>query len=178
MVHDIELRDPESHEWLARVRSAEIIKTKRGWAVLLGQPQISSRGLGRLAAILHEHVLLRADGQDVPVQLVASSIELQSQDKSESVLDVRCAVESRPEGAELCVEFRAATMPADQRVRMRFVRNRQLNPAATGWELHTPATGLPCSVALAWLPALGELGDDCVFQGSVWCEQQSRRVEG
>jgi hypothetical protein len=171
VVRGIELCDPESHEWLARVRSAEMIKTKRGWAVMLGQPQINSPHITRLAAILHEHVLLRAGTEDAPVQMAASSVELSSPDGSQSVLDLRSAVEATQDGSELLVEFRSADMPADQRVRLRFVRNRQLEPAATGWELHTSTAGLPCAVARPWFPALSTLGNECVFQGSVWCEQ-------
>ncbi len=71
-----------------------------------------------------------------------------------------------------CSSSAAPSVAADERVRLRFVRNRQLDPPATGWELHTDSTGLPCSVALSWLPALSQLGDACVFQGSVWCEQR------
>ncbi|MHB9064630.1 MAG: hypothetical protein ACYC4B_12640 [Pirellulaceae bacterium] len=171
LVRDIELRDPESHEWLARIRSAEMIKTKRGWAVRLSQPQVSAPYITRLASLLHEHVLLRADGQDAPVQLAATSVELSSPDHCETVLDLRSAVQATREGSELLVEFRSTTMPADQRVRLRIVRNRQLEPAATGWELHTSPAGLPCSAVAAWFPAVAALGEDALFQGSLWCEQ-------
>jgi hypothetical protein len=167
----LECRDPESHEWLVRVRSADMARTARGWQVTLGQPQLNARRLERLAALLHEHVLLRAGEVSAPVQLAAASVELSDESRSESILDVRSAIDARADRTELLLEFRTPLAAADQRVRVRFVRNRQLDPPATGWELHTDAGGLPCSVALNWLPALSHLGDRCVFQGSVWCEQ-------
>jgi hypothetical protein len=171
LARGLECRDPESHEWLARARSADMAKTTRGWLVTLGQPQLNARRLGRLVTLLHEHILLRANELAAPVQLAASSVELSDESNSESVLDVRSAMDGSPEGAELLLEFRSPSVAADERVRVRLVRNRQLDPPATGWELHTDSTGLPCSVALSWLPALSQLGDACVFQGSVWCEQ-------
>ena len=172
LARGLECLDPESHEWLARVRSADMAKTTRGWLVTLGQPQLNARRLGRLVTLLHEHILLRADELAAPVQLAAASVELSDESNSESVLDVRSAMDGSPEGAELLLEFRSPSVAADERVRVRFVRNRQLDPPATGWELHTDSTGMPCSVALSWLPALSQLGDACVFQGSVWCEQR------
>ena len=59
LARGLECRDPESHEWLARVRSADMAKTTRGWLVTLGQPQLNVRRLGRLVTLLHEHILLR-----------------------------------------------------------------------------------------------------------------------
>jgi hypothetical protein len=172
-VSGLECRDPESHEWLVRVRSADIARTPRGWQVLLGQPQVNARSVSRLADLMHEHLLLRASELDAPVQLASASVEFADESRSESVLDVRSVLDAKAEGTELLLEFRAPTSAADQRMRVRFVRNRQLDPPATGWELHTDATGLPCSVAFHWFPALSHLGAACVFQGSVWCEQQA-----
>ncbi len=55
--------------------------------------------------------------------------------------------------------------------------NRQLDPPATGWELHTGPAGLPCRLATAWLPQLKQLGNECIFQGSVWSEQNGSKWE-
>jgi hypothetical protein len=63
-------------------------------------------------------------------------------------------------------------------VRLRLVHNRQLAPPGTGWELHTGAAALPCSLARHWLPSLTRLGKGCTFQGSVWCEQQPAGWDG
>ncbi len=168
----LECRDPESHAWLVRVRSADIARTARGWQVLLGQPQVNVRHLSRLAALVHERVMQHSHVPQTPIQLASAAVELTDESRSESILDVRSAMDAQAAGAELLLEFRTPTSAPDERMRMRFVRNRQLDPPASGWELHTDAAGLPCSVALPWLPALRHLGAACVFQGSVWCEQR------
>ena len=50
-----------------------------------------------------------------------------------------CAVRWTPraDGTELLLEFRSADMRRGPACAVRFVRNRQLDPPATGWELHT-----------------------------------------
>jgi hypothetical protein len=170
----IELRDPESGQWLVRARSAEARFTEPGWDLALYQPEIQLAQLPRLAEILHEHILVRTDERTPPVRVVMSSLALHDAARAQSVLDVRCVVEGRAEGAEVFLEFRGPTLPADEVVRLRLVRNRQLDPPATGWELHTGPTGVACSLLTPWLPAAERLGSEAGFQGSIWCEQQPR----
>ncbi len=170
-ISGVECRDPESDEWLLRVGSADVARTSQGWVVSLGQPQVHARRVARLAGLLHEHVLRRTDARCASVQVAASTLELIDESYLESVSDVGSTLRGRPDGAELWVEFRATGAPKDQRVRMRFERNRQLDPPTTRWELQTGAAGLACSIALPWLPALGQLGDACVFQGAAWSQQ-------
>jgi hypothetical protein len=182
LLSGVECRDPESHEWLIRVRSADVAQTSRGWFISLGQPQLNARRLRRLSSLLHEHVVCRPDALAAKIQLKDSNWELQDEAYSESVLNVRSALTASREGVELLVEFRASTAPENERVRMRLARNRMLDPPATQWELQTDSAGLPCSAALPWLPLLGHLGEACVFQGYVHCEEHpagwNARVQG
>ena len=170
----IELRDPESGQWLVRARSAEARRAPQGWDLALYQPEIRFAQLPRLAEILHEHVLVRTDERTPPVRLAMSSLILHDAACSQSVLDVRCVVEGRAEGAEVFWNSVHASLPPDETVRLRLVRNRQLDPPATGWELHTGPTGVACSLLTPWLPAAEHLGPEAGFQGSIWCEQQPR----
>ena len=178
----VELCDPETHEWLARARSAEFELTERGWCIALGQPEICFARMARLSEVLHEHLLLRAHNDNAAVHLAASTVTLLDDQWSESLFDVRCAVEGDSAGTEIFIEFRPAAADEYERARLRLVRNRQLDPPATGWELHTGPTGLPCSLACAWLPGLERLGHQATFHGSVWSEQNPRdwqcEVEG
>ncbi len=171
VLRGVELRDPESHLWLARARSASVMPSDNGSVVTLGQPEIDFRRLPRLVEVLHEHLLLRSDATDETVQLLASTLTLQQDQSAQSVLDARFAVEVSGEGSEAFVEFRPTGSEEGDQVRLRVVRNRQLDPPATGWELHTGPMGLPCHLATAWLPQLEQLGSECTFQGSVWSEQ-------
>ena len=106
-------------------------------------------------------------------QLIASSLILQQDPQPQSVQDVRFVLEVDGDAAEAFVEFRPAGSDEGDQVRLRLVRNRQLDPPATGWELHTGPTGLPCQLALSWLPELERLGTECTFQGSVWSERMA-----
>ncbi len=171
VVRGIELRDPESHLWLARARSASVTRSAEGVVVILGQPEIDFVHLPRLVEVLHEHLLLRGDETDETFQLLAATLSLQQGQLAQSVLDARFAVDVGQEGSEAFVEFRPTGSEEGDQVRLRVVRNRQLDPPATGWELHTGPTGLPCQLATAWLPQLEQLGGECTFQGSVWSEQ-------
>lgn len=178
VVRDLELCDPASHTWLVRARSVQVVDTGAGYHVRLGQPQVQAGQVERLAALLHEHTLRRGGASAVPVHLAAGSLEWVGQSRCETLLDLRCALESAPSGAEMLLEFRTADLGPEDRVRFRLVHNRLLDPPGTGWELHTGAAPLPCSLARPWLPSLARLGDACTFQGSVWYEEQPAGWDG
>lgn len=178
IVRDLELRDPASHAWLIRARTVQVAWTRDGYQVLLGQPQVQARHVARLAGLLHEHVLRRSDALDAPVHLAAASLEWIGPSRSETLFELRGAAESAASGGEMLLEFRTADTGPEDRVRFRLVHNRQLDPPGTGWELHTGAAALPCSLARPWLPSLARLGDACTFQGSVWCEQKPAGWDG
>lgn len=173
LILGIELRDPESHEWLVRIRSAEVTASDRMTCVELGQPEIRYDRLARLTQLLHERVLMRAGPREPVWQLEAPSLALRHDGQSPSLHNLQCVVDSRPEGTELLVAFTIAGQAADPRVRLRVVRNRQIDPPATGWELHTGSADLLCSLGTVWFPGLGNLGDQCTFRGSIWAEQGS-----
>ena len=168
----VELLDPESHECLASVQSALVVATSQGVAVKVGPTEVQQRSLPRLMALLHEHLLVRARGEQPLAWWNAKQVTLTDGEHAESLLDVSGDLGAKSDGAELICRFRATTMPEGQFVSLRWVRNRQVNPPATGWEVHVPASGSPCALAWGWFPSLQALGADCVFQGSVWSEQR------
>ncbi len=173
VVRGIELCDPESHDWLARARSAIVRTTEQGPVVSLGQPELNFQRLPRLVDVLHEHLLLRSDCSGGVFQLISSSLILQQDPQPQSLQDVRFVLEVDGDAGEAFVEFRPAGSDEGDQVRMRLVRNRQLDPPATGWELHTGPRGLACQLALSWLPELERLGTECTFQGSIWSERMA-----
>ena len=173
----VELLDPESHECLARAQSVKVVIGPQGVAAIVGPAEVQQQRLQRLMTLLHEHVLVRARGQQPLVQWQAEQVTLTDGEHAESLLNVFGALDACPEGAEAFCEFRATTMPEDQCVRLRWVRNRQVSPHATGWEVHVPASGIPCALAWGWFPSLQALGTDCVFQGSAWSEQRGTSWE-
>ena len=165
VVHGIELLDPESHICLARARSATVAMTETGPVVALGQPELDFQRLPRLVEVLHEHLLLRTTATDAALQLSSPTLVLSKDAGSESVLDVKFVLEAGHDATEAFVEFRPTDAQEGDRVRLRVVRNRQLQPPATGWELHTGNSDLPCTLARAWLPQLDQFGDDLHLSG-------------
>jgi len=170
VAHGIELRDPETDACLARASSATVMTTDDQPVIRLGQPEVSFRQLPRLVEVLHEHLMLRRAETGIAFRLFAPILVLERGSGSESVLDVHLVLDVHDSSTEAFIEFRPTDANEDQRVRLRMVRNRQLSPPATGWELHTGSVDLPCHLALGALPALSQLGDTCVFRGSIWSE--------
>lgn len=171
VVHELELRDPESGHWLARARVATVRRGASETRVSLGQTEIDFHRAPRLVEILHEHLLLRSARDGTPMQLFAPTVVLDDPLYPATLLDARLMLETREDSAEVFLEFRSAEEAEGDRTRLRVVRNRQLDPPATGWELHTGSRGLPGRLVRAWLPGVEDLGSECIFQGSVWCER-------
>lgn len=172
VMHALELRDPESQVVLASARTVRVTPGRQGPVVLLGQPTLNFARFPRLLDVLHEHLLLRTAGTAaVSIDVSSPTLVLEGEPNSDSVLDVRFVLDARDDATEALLEFRSTDAPADETTRLRVVRNRQIDPPATGWELHTGDTGLPCQLVQAWLPQAEQLGDRCRFLGSVWSER-------
>jgi hypothetical protein len=168
---DVQLLDPESQHWVLRFRSAEAFQTARGLAIKVCQPEVRAADLPRLAALLHEHLLARQKSAFDSVQLTASSLVFHQEPRGESFESLQCQLHWNPDVTEWILAISRPGAQDLEPIRLRLVRNRQLDPAASGWELHTGNTPLPCSIATPWLSGLRHLGRDCTFRGSVWAEQ-------
>ncbi|MGM0490559.1 MAG: hypothetical protein ACQESR_27860 [Planctomycetota bacterium] len=170
VVHEIELRDPESQARLARAQSATIGCIDTRPVIQLSHPEVTFSRLPRLVAVLHEHLMQRNDTTGASFQLSAATVLLHKDTRSESLLDVELAVDAGHDATEAFLQFRPAGSEDGKPVRLRVARNRQLTPPATGWELHTGSAKLPCQLLSAWFPQLTRLGNTCSFEGSVWSE--------
>ncbi len=169
LLRRVQLRDPESHVALATVRSVTATRLADGWQIELGQGELDAARLPRLVEILHEHLLQR--GAAETGELIAPTLLLRGDPYLESLLACRLVWQTAAEQSEVFVEFHPAAHEQEAPVRLRVVRNRQVEPAATGWELHCDATPLPCQLARAWLPQLEQFGAECQFRGSIWSER-------
>jgi hypothetical protein len=58
------------------------------------------------------------------------------------------------------------------------VRNRQVSPPASGFELHTGGGELPCSVLAMGLSELKPLGGRCRFRGIIWANETADGWQG
>jgi len=168
------LSDPESHAWLVRMRSLVVVSTRTGLEVTVFQPEICIEHLNRLWGIVHERLLTRPPAARRTVRLEASTLALANGERTLSVEGLHFENVADAAGTQWLIQFRMAGSPAAEPYRLRIVRNRQIHPAETGWELHTGPTPLPCDlVAVGW-SAAAQLGPDAAFCGSWWAEHQNR----
>ena len=69
------------------------------------------------------------------------------------------------------LDFRLAGADTPEPARIRVVRNRQVSPPASGFELYTGGGELPCNVLAMGLDELKPLGPRCRFRGYIWANE-------
>jgi hypothetical protein len=185
LFQDVELADPETAQVVARARLVETANTDRGLVLLASQPEIEADQIQRLWEVVHDRMLRGRSSTDRPLQLLASELTLRGPQRSpdspadaQSFSDVRCLVETADSGPQATIQFRLAGRETANPAQLRVVRNRQLAPATTRWELHTGSAPLPCAIFAAYVEPLAQLGDDCEFHGIVWAERTADGWEG
>jgi hypothetical protein len=171
VVHAVELRDPETNQWVLRAASVEFSAAGRTKVVLVHHAELYAAQLPRVGQILHEYLLQRPSLSDRPILVSAATLTMRYEQQAESLSDVRCELSSCPEGSEAFAQFRLPGNVAREPAHLRLIRNRQIDPPTTAWELHTGDTPLPCSLATPWIEAAARLGAGSTFQGKLWAEQ-------
>ena len=101
----------------------------------------------------------------------ASELTLYAVHDAQTLTAVDGAIEQLSGGAQARVDFRLAGADAPEPAHIRVVRNRQVSPPASGFELSTGGGALPCNVLAMGLAELGPLGPRCRFRGSIWANQ-------
>lgn len=169
VLHGLRLSDPERARDVAVIRSVEITFTNHQWNVELNQCQLSDGSLTWLTRRLHDHVMTTAK-LAATVRIHAPNLVLTGAGPPVCLAEFDCRIRDDAGGREALIAFQMPGQDTSEPIHFRLVRNRQLDPPATGWELHTGATPLPCLAAARWLPALARLGEPSSFTGSVWAE--------
>ena len=171
VIHGLELRDPETDHWVLRAASIEIAKTETAHVVLVNQSELCATLWPRVWAILHEHVLQRPYLTDRNVMISAATLTMRYERQAESLSGVRCELVGKVDSTEALFEFRMPGNVGGEPARFSVIRNRQLQPPTTAWELHTGDAALPCSLAIPWIPSAARLGPNCTFAGMIWAEK-------
>ena len=172
----IELLDPETNQRVARIRVLEFTRTPRGQVVLVSQPEIEPGQFVRLCQLLHDRVL-RGPPLKTPVQLLSGEITLLGE-RAQTFTNVRCNVESQATRVQALIDFNLAGLESEAASQLQLIRNRDLAPPATGWQLRTGPTPLPCAVFSSYLPGLESLGSSCRFSGTVWVDGSAKGWSG
>ena len=175
----LELFDPETDAPLASVRAVEAAHNGRGWVLLASHVELPAYQLSQLAAVFHDRVLRQPPRDGGSWELIAGEVTLSAADvPAETFQDVRVSIESTDDGSQAKIEFRVAGLSMSEPAQLKLVRNRQLTPPATSWELNTGGAALPCSIFAGQVPSLAHLGEQCHFDGLIGVTATPRGWEG
>lgn len=130
-------------------------------------PQLEADGLAQVWRLVHEVLTCRADRAGIDVRLSSAQLTLRLDDSPLKLVDVRGSLDARSEGTMADVHFRLADSEKGEGVKLRIGRNRQTEPATTGFALQTGETPLPCLALATAFPLLKPLGQSR-FQGDLW----------
>ncbi len=187
LYENLEISDPETGKPIFRCRALEATLQRRTGqqgqpraAVLLSasQPQVEAASLHRVWQCL-QRVLEGSPGRlDADLQLSATELTLCAAEGSQTLSGVDGLIEVLPGGTHAQFHFRLVGADTPEPARIRLVRNRQVSPPQSGFELYTGDGELPCSVLAMGLAELKPLGPRCRFRGYIWANEASDGWEG
>ena len=176
----VELADPETGEVVLSCRSIRAgWKTtdnaegasERSLVLIVSKAQLQAGRMDRARRLVERLIACGSGGPPPDVRLLAGDVELPGTDGVPTLRDVEGGIESLPEGVQAWLSFRLPGDPTPEPARLRVARNRQLTPPATGFELFTGDTPLPCSLlALVGLP-VEPLAERARFHGYIWANE-------
>lgn len=176
----LELSDPETGQPVFRCRLLEA-----GWGraddvqgqsrprlrLVCRQAEIEATAADRLRELLQRLLRRPAAEAEDHVELLAAEVTLRTEDHRHELGGLHGRLDTLPGGARIQLGFRIADADVLEPVRIDVVRNRQTTPAATGFELDTGGTAVPCGVLALGLPGVEELGARCRFRGYIWAQE-------
>ena len=182
----LEIADPETGQVLLKCRLLEVAsqqsddrdRRRPTLALLASQPEIEAAAIGRLWELLQRTVECHHGRLDADLRIAAGEVTLQAGADSQTLTDVEGSLETLPAGTDAQVRFRLAGADTPEPIRIRVVRNRQLSPPASGFELYTGGGELPCNVLAMGLGELKPLGARCRFRGYLWANETPQGWEG
>jgi len=179
------LADPETGRMLASIDSVSAHWTRhvdqagRRRALLrltAGQVEIERSAIHRIRGLVERALRRELGAGEVDVELNAAVVRCRMPEAVVALSNVEGRLEELPGGAQAQLAFRLRGRGGQQSaepVRLRVVRNRQVQPPASGFELDTGGTAVPCVLlAEGWEPCEA-LGSRARFSGYLWANQTS-----
>jgi hypothetical protein len=172
--------DPETGRPIFRCRLLEIArqsptgsKANRRPTLLLTakQPEVEAASLDRLWQCVQRPLEGFCGPLEADVQLAADDLTLRAEERSQTLTEVTGALESLPNRTHARLDFRLVGVGASQPAHIGVIRNRQVSPPASGFELNTGDGALPCSLLAMGLDELKPLGGRCRFRGMIWANE-------
>jgi hypothetical protein len=180
LYEQLEAADRETGRPIFRCRLLEAARQMQGGpqaqrrpVVLLtaSQPEVDAASLDRVWQCLQRSLCGVCGPLEADVRLSAPDLALRAGDNSQTLTDVAGVLEDLPGGTHARLDFRLAGVHTPEPARIRLVRNCQLSPPASGFELYTGGGELPCNVLAMGLTELQPLGRRCRFRGYIWANE-------
>ncbi len=174
LYEQVEAVDPETGKTVFRCRLMEVADTTQidpqgqrrpVMAITASQSEVETASLDRIRQCLARAMEGFSGPMETDVQLSASELTLRAAQNSQTLADVNGSMEEVAGGMQAQLFFRLAGVQTPDPARIRMVRNRQVSPPASGYELDTGSGELPCSVLALGLRELKSLGSRCRFHG-------------
>ncbi len=135
------------------------------------QAEVDAASLDRVWQCLQRPLEGLCGPLEADLRLSAAELTLRAADNSQTLTEVNGAMESLPDGTHARLDFRLVGANTPDPAHIGVVRNRQVSPPASGFELHTGGGELPCSVLAMGLSELKPLGGRCRFHGMIWANE-------
>ncbi len=115
---------------------------------------------------------------DADLELSAAELTLCAAEGSQTLTGVKGLMEALSGGVHAQMQFRLVGADMREPAQIRLVRNRQVSPPASGFELNTGDGELPCGVLAMGLGPWKPLGPRCRFHGYIWANETTDGWEG
>ncbi len=187
LYENVELADHETGQPLLQCRLVEVQCTlqpdERGVrhpvvSVVASQPQIHAASIDRTWRWVQRVFETAPNWLNTEVELSAAEVTLKDAERSQTLTGVEALVESLPQGTHAQLQFRLVGADTPDPAQIRLVRNRQVSPPASGFELHTGGGELPCSLLAMGVGELRPLGNRSRFKGYIWANETTAGWEG
>ena len=164
---DVRLIEPELGQEVAKVREVQWVNDGERVSILLQQPEIRSRELRSVWALLHDRFLCQPDRTRLPVRAAANDLTIHSRTGDLTFTDIDAWIRQGDGTIEASIEGLPANSRSDSPAVVTVVRDRNDEIPLTHWTLDTHGNPLPCSAIAEFLPDMEGLGPEAKYSGTM-----------
>ncbi|MHB1035158.1 MAG: hypothetical protein ACYC35_10605 [Pirellulales bacterium] len=173
------LADPETGMPILQCRRVEAERTRAALVLTASRPVLEADRLAQTWRLLERQLRPETGWIQSDLKLASCEVVLRAGNRTQTLTEVQGQLTRLAGGSQAEVRFRlAGSEAAPKPAQILVVRNRQMSPPATGFDLQTGDTPLPCSVLTAAFPGAARLGPRSTFTGRVWANNAADGWEG
>ena len=166
-VDSLQIYDEETGEILMTVASASITTCREETVVQLKQPRLTVGCLHEGLRSIHDRLLGRPHAIPCRVNLSASQLVVEHEAGETIIYDVKACYRPTTTHSFMTFYLRFDKMQTSEPYVIQLVRNHNSQPPETSFVFRTNGSPLACSNLWMFVPAIYQLGDQCLFNGEV-----------